>query len=309
MGPITGPAVSNYHVIFCTYLNTTFPKPILWSCVLIMHNSTTEFNNQRRFYCLVSLSFETTSQFALFQWLTEYNIKTNRGNWDKNLLFINHILKILLRERCQSERLSLKRRLCCPFLDYTVAKSFATPTKEDIASVSPHIHMLPLSAKLRGVWGWVQAWLTPSLCAPALRRRNHSDKHTHTDTQRCTLQWYWNTNTHLKAHIFFTCDAHLPFLCETHMHITPAYMGVSMCLRGFQVGLYHPRKYQTPAVFTENKPSRLTQRLETVAKCQTCAYINAIYIVWYGKCCSSGKNFIYQYTRSANQEIELWLMN
>lgn len=54
-----------------------------------------------------------------------------------------------------------------PFLDNTVAKSFATPAKEDTTSVSPHIHMLPLSGKLQGVWGWVQACLTPSLRAPA----------------------------------------------------------------------------------------------------------------------------------------------
>lgn len=150
-----------------------------------------------------------------------------------------------------------------PFLDYTAADIFATPTKEDTTSVSPHIHMRPLSGKLRGVWGWVQASLSPSLCAPAPRHRHHSDKHTPTLTCGTAHCNNTHTNMHLKTHIFYmrgSSASHCLTVRQTHTH-TPAYMGVSVCLCGFQVGLYRPRKHQTPAVFTENKPLWQTRRL------------------------------------------------
>lgn len=68
---------------------------------------------------------------------------------------------------------------------------------------------------------------------------------------------------HLKAHIF---------TCATYTY-APAYMGVLVCLYGFQVGLYHPRKNQTPAVFTEKQTPLMNS--VTVAKCQTSVYTNA----------------------------------
>lgn len=183
MGLITGPAVSNYHVTFWTHFNNTLAAlPILWSCVLIMHNNRIEFNNKRGFCFLISLSLKTTLQFTLFWGLrqntTSASTKTAEitnqtsscGSAKPNLL------NITVGEEVQEEAF--------PFWDNTVSKGGeALKQRRPVKCVpwNPHV---PLSVKLQGVWGWVQARLTPSLHALAPRRRQHSDKHTPTLTCR-----------------------------------------------------------------------------------------------------------------------------
>lgn len=101
--------------------------------------------------------------------------------------------------------------------------------------LSPQIRMLPLSGRLQGgIWGWLQACLTPSFCAPAQRHKHHADKHTPTLTHNTAH--YNNTNIHLTAHII-TCDAHRPSLPETHM---PAYMG------GISMPVWLPSRFVPP---------------------------------------------------------------
>ena len=82
-----------------------------------------------------------------------------------------------------------------------------------------------------------------------------------------------HTNMHLKAHIF-TCVAHRPLsLWDTCTH-TPAYMGGSACLYGDQVGLVPPTQVpDRSCVYRKQTP---LMNSETVAKCQTSAYTNAI---------------------------------
>lgn len=85
-----------------------------------------------------------------------------------------------------------------------------------------------------GIWGWLQACLTASFCAPAQRHKHHADKHTPTRTHNTAH--YNNTNIHITAHII-TCDAHRPFLTETHM---PAYMG------GISMLVWLPSRFVPP---------------------------------------------------------------
>lgn len=144
--------------------------------------------------------------------------------------------------------------------------------------LSPQIRMLPLSGRLQGgIWGWLQACLTPSFCAPAQRHKHHADKHTPTLTHNTAH--YNNTNIHLTAHII-TCDAHRPSLPETHM---PAYMGGISMPVWLPSRFVPPTQVPDPSCVYRNKPCWWTQ---SVAKCQTLLCTNTI-----SKCIHNMYNF------------------
>lgn len=74
MGLITGPTLSNYHVIFWTHFNISLaalPKPTLWSRARIMHNNRMGSNNPRGFGAFISSSLKTKFQLTLFWRLSQ----------------------------------------------------------------------------------------------------------------------------------------------------------------------------------------------------------------------------------------------
>lgn len=164
--------------------------------------------------------------------------------------------------------------------------------------MSPQICALPLSGKLQGgIWGWLRARLTPSFCAPALRHQHHADKHAPTlNTHRTTH--YNNANTHLTAHNI-TCEAHRPFLCETHM---PAYMG------GISAPVWLPSRFVPPTRVPDPscvyRKQTLLMNSESVAKRQTLLCTNTTL-----KCihdiCSYSKQLVWLVLKTVH---EIWML-
>lgn len=172
--------------------------------------------------------------------------------------------------------------------------------------MSPHIHMLPLSGKLRGVWGWVQACLTPSLRAPAQRHRHHSDKHTPTLTRSAPHCNNTHTNMHLKVHIF-TCDAPRTLVVSARRIHT--YTSVHGCISA-------PVWLQVCTAHASTRLQLCLQKTNPADELRDCGQMPVCYI-WiythyvqffkaYKTCISYARKLPYQ-QESVSQQIELWL--
>lgn len=180
------------------------------------------------FCFFIFLSFKSL-QFSLFQGLQQNTTLKPTKTENTSRVSAKPPFKIFTATEevqdwtSRSEEASLQ-----PFQDYTVTKSFATPTKESTASVSPSHPHAPTQWECAGCLRLSPRLAHSRALCSVPRGTGITQINTPTLTRSTAHYNNTQTNTHLKAHTF-TCVTHCPLLCETHTH-THTHTSVHGCI-------------------------------------------------------------------------------
>lgn len=202
MDLITGPAVaSNYHHSLSTFKTrlATLPKPILWSCALIIHNNKMEVIIKEGFCFFISVSKNNITIHTDSRITREY-ISANKDNTDKQRKWplVNQLSLIFKTapwsgRACRVNHTTRLRRLFCRRSWITSHQVLSLHGR-----VRPplHVRTAPTQWEFLQRASEVQLGLVSLLlsvllpCGAAVTQVN-----THPHTHRCTLK-----HTFLKAH-------------------------------------------------------------------------------------------------------------